>query len=81
MKIKKVGFVRLLETFEEVAGLQIEEAYLSDQKVITGTVWQHGGGKPRMSWTMTGQSIYPGDPNLDMTNIKIYKESNENQKL
>ena len=74
MKIKKIGFVRTLGTFEEVAALRIEEAYLIDQKVITGTVWQDGGGRPRMSWNMKGQSSYPGDPNLDMTNIEIYED-------
>ena len=63
-----------LETFETVAGLRIEKKFMSDQDVITGTVWQDGGGSPRMSWDMNGISSYPGYPNLDMTNIEIYED-------
>ena len=57
------------EDFDEVAGIHV-----SDNGIISGAVWQKGGGKPRLSWDMEGNPVYGNHPKLDVTALVITKE-------
>ena len=73
MTIKKIAKL-YDDDFNEVAGMSI-----TNKGIITGTVWQEGGNKPRLAWDINGNPMYGDHAKLDMTALEIGHE-NDNKR-